>query len=169
MGHKNEYGCLMAQVCQTDKEKLSRFNKKLISDDILYIHPEDNYGREMDPHLTIKYGFFPDLKVDEVESILSGAKKFTITSKKISLFHSANYDVVKFDIDLTDEISKFRERADKFPNEDTFPNYHPHMTLAYIKPKSFIINHDFKSPCNFTIDRFVYSSMKNAKTNFSLS
>lgn len=58
--------------------------KKLVKDSQLYIEPNGDCGRETEPHVTIKYGFIPDLTDGEIKKMLSGVKKFTATASGIS-------------------------------------------------------------------------------------
>lgn len=155
MGANKSYGCLMAYVNPSSALQLVEHGKKIIKDDILYFAPDDDYGRETTPHVTIKYGFSTDLTSDEQNKFLVDLHPFTVQIESISIFDSEKFDVVKFDITISPILKRLREMADKFPNEDKHPIYHPHMTLAYVKKGSF----DKKSQVLFSvgIDKLVYS------------
>lgn len=163
-----DYGCLMAYVEESFKKKILKCGNDLIKDSQLYNEDGEEYGRETEPHVTIKYGFIPDLTDDEVKSILKGVKnKFQVTVTGLSTFQTPKFDVVKFDIKPTEVLSKLRQLCDKFPNEDEHPNFVPHMTLAYVKKGSFkhkVENKNFV----FTIDRMVYSPINGDKRVYKL-
>lgn len=135
---KNEYGCLMAIVDDSFKNTLLHVNNSLVSDDILYIDPEDpSYGRDDEPHVTVKFGFDPDLTHDEIKSVIAGIKPFHIKIIGLSRFQTEKFDVIKYDIEESIQLKTMRKRCDMFPNEDSHPVYHPHMTVAYVKPNTF--------------------------------
>lgn len=137
MNHKNEYGCLMAIVPKTHSPHIVKFGKTVIPSSILYTRPDDtSYGYDDNPHVTVKYGYAPDLSKHDLASILRGVKPFNIILHALSQFNNPEFDVVKFDAE-SPILRELRAKADQFPNQDKFPEYKPHMTLAYVKPKSF--------------------------------
>lgn len=137
MNHKNEYGCLMAIVPPTHGPHIVKFGKTVIPPSILYTKPnDDSYGYDNNPHVTVKYGYAPDLTKQDLATILRGIKPFNIILHALSQFNNPEFDVVKFDAE-SPVLRELRAKADQFPNNDRFPEYKPHMTLAYVKPKSF--------------------------------
>ena len=52
----------------------------------------------------------------------------------MTLFENEKFDVLKYDVvpGILAEANKVV--SDKFPNTDTYPDYHPHVTVAYLKP-----------------------------------
>jgi len=130
------YGCLMAKVADSHSKKIIEFGNKIISDDILFVE-NNEFGREIDPHVTIKYGFDPDLTELEIRRVIKGVKPFQVRILKLSLFNNnPKYDVVKFDVD-SPVLHQVRKLCDTYPNRDTFPEYHPHLTLAYVQKGTF--------------------------------
>jgi 2'-5' RNA ligase len=157
MNHKTEYGCLMAIIEKTQQSIILNTAKKLISNDILFTKPDDDsYGFDDEPHVTIKYGFTPDLNPDQVKNIIAGVKPFDITLVGLSFFKNPEFTVVKFDVN-SDILHQLRKKADGYPNEDAYPVYHPHLTLAYVKPDSFEPNKQGMSII-LKVNRFKYSS-----------
>jgi 2'-5' RNA ligase len=157
----------MCYISRDTVPKLISVGKKLVKDSQLYTEPNEDYGRETDPHVTIKYGFTPDLTDDEVKKMLSGVKKFSVTVSGISTFSPEKFDVVKFDVVPNGQLLDLRKLADKFPNKDSHPNYHPHITIAYVKKGSFPNKVEGKN-FTFLIDKMVYSTKSNVKTDYNL-
>lgn len=94
-------------------------------------------GREDNPHITVKYGLTDDSPetIQKLTQLLESHPPITATLGKTSVFTGGeDGDVVKAEVDspqlhaLNDAIAK------AFPNEDTHPEYEPHVTLAYVKP-----------------------------------
>ena len=157
----------MCYVSRDMTPKLIEIGKKLVKDSQLYTEPNEDYGRETEPHVTIKYGFLPDLTADEVKKILTGVKKFSVTASGISTFSPEKFDVVKFDIVPNGQLLALRKLADAFPNKDEHPQFHPHLTIAYVKKGSFPNKVTGKNII-FTIDRMVYSTSQSVKTEYKL-
>jgi 2'-5' RNA ligase len=164
-----DYGCLMAYVCAEDTAKMNKFGNKLIADKILY-KEGDEFGRESECHCTIKYGFKPDLTREEVEELIKGLSVFELTLDSISEFKNGEkkgFDVVKFDV-KSDLMKKLNKEASEFPNHDEHPDYHAHMTIAYVKPDTF--GKEKKDlGIKVKVDKIVYSPIKGEKMTFKLS
>jgi 2'-5' RNA ligase len=167
MDHKREFGCLMAYVSTASISRILEFGKRLITDSILYEVPGEEYGRESEPHVTIKFGFSTDLTDADVKKIIGDTKKFSVTAEGLSTFNNDKFQVVKFDIKNQNPLTKMRKLCDSFPNEDSHPDYHPHLTLAYTKVNSFPHKRTGLS-IPMTIDRMVYSPMTGEKRSYKL-
>jgi hypothetical protein len=159
----NSSGCLMAVVNHEDQQHVLKFARRMIPQKSLYEEVGDeSYGFDDCPHVTIKFGFNPDLTHQQLNEVLRGMKKFDVTVRKMNQFTTnEDYDVVKFEIEKSPELMKLRELCDKFPNDDKFPNYNPHMTLGYVKKGSFQFERndiDLKLP----VTQFKYSAMDDS-------
>lgn len=134
-----EYGCLMALPPIDYGYKMVNLAKRLIPVKNLYTDPNDpSYGHtDQDFHCTLKYGFSPDLMKVDVAKILKGMSPFLIKLKALNLFENDKYDVVKFEVEKCPVLTELRSRCDGYPNSDSYPDYKPHMTLAYVKKGTF--------------------------------
>ena len=158
-------GCLMAMIDEEYSKILNKFNHKLIPDEDLYIEGNE-FGREKECHVTIKYGFFPDLNELSLRYILKGQKTFMINLKSISIFENELFDVVKFDVEsLT--LTRLNKLASEYPNDDKYPEYHPHMTIAYVKKGTFKLSKD-GIKLNIPIKQICYSPISGGKSYFEL-
>lgn len=154
---KYEYGCVMAIVSEDASKKIIDIGKKLIPDDILYFEEGQEYGREVEPHVTIKFGLTQTYSKDKIGEVFSKIEPFKITLIAIDIFSNPKFDVVKFNVE-SDVLKKLNSLFSKLPNEDEHPIYHPHMTLAYVKPRE---GKRFKkqiNPIQLSIDRMKYSN-----------
>lgn len=128
---KLQYGCLMLGASVPNwKEKIS-----IVKPEDLYTEGDD-YGYEKEPHVTIIYGLHDD-KIYKSEFLDHVKSLYPVqaTISQISIFENDNeYDVVKFDVPVTEDLKEYRNFFEKFyPNTQTFNEYHPHMTIAYVK------------------------------------
>lgn len=145
--------------------------------DIAKINPEDVYtedgrGIEEDPHVTALYGFHDEVTVDEVKDIVKKVlqKPTTVKVTGISTFSSEDkpFDVVKFDIE-SKELSRLNKKLQKLPNTNTFPEYNPHMTIAYVKKGTGEkYKKVFEKPVLITGDKMVFLDKDKNETTWTL-
>lgn len=106
-----------------------------VPDEWLY-SPEgdDTMGRERESHITVKYGLVSNDVPDELRSIVDSTKPFPVYFDKISLFDTnPDYDVIKIDIKSPGLMLLNQKISAQLENEDKHPDYHPHVTVAYVK------------------------------------
>lgn len=134
MGNKErkyDYGCLMLEFESPYWESATLG----INPEDLYIDPnDDTYGLEKECHVTIVYGLHDEVTVDKLKPYL---KKLSLYGAHItgkSLFENPNFDVLKFDIACPQANLTNKELVTEMPITQTFKNYSPHMTIAYLKP-----------------------------------
>jgi 2'-5' RNA ligase len=96
---------------------------------------DDEYGLESEPHITLIYGIHP--KENDKEEIIDWLKTLNpmkLELSKVGIFENEKYDVVKIEVEPTEQLLKYRKYIEEtFENTQTFDNYNPHMTLAYVK------------------------------------
>ncbi len=88
-------------------------------------------GIETEPHITIKYGLHTD-SYHPVKSLLHGERPFNVTLGKTSIFKNEEFDVVKLSV-YGNELFKLNALVSELPHTDTYPDYKPHLTIAYVK------------------------------------
>ena len=164
---KLSYGCLMLNTDIPDwKEKISIVDK----DDVY--EEDDDYGYEKEPHVTILYGFHDDKinKKDLYEEIKK-LHPITVTIDTINCFinkDNDDYDVVKFVVPKIDQLKEYRKEFLKFPNTQSFPGYHPHLTIAYVKKGEAKKYEQKIKPFKVTFNKAIYSSPTYNKKFFDL-
>jgi 2'-5' RNA ligase len=104
------------------------------------INPSDlqDPGIEYEPHCTLLYGLHAGVTLDQITSIVSQFKFDNLKAYNPSLFENPEFDVFKYDIGYPTRGGAFlhncNQRLAKLPCTQTYPDYHPHTTIAYLKP-----------------------------------
>jgi len=154
-----KYGCVMldAKIDRWDEDHAGGIDPKDV-----YVKPyDDSYGLEDNPHVTVLYGIHEDEIDPEVVLgvIQDDMAPVTVIIKEIGMFENEEYDVVKYDVPVTEELQRYRDLLmSKFENTQTFPDYHPHITLAYLNKgegKKYVKK--LEEPFEVTFDKGVYS------------
>lgn len=126
----HKYGCAMAYF---NFPKMAELHTAISENDIYTDPTDDSYGLETTPHTTLLYGLHDTVGDEEVLNI---CKKYPIGQMILhnpSLFSNDKYDVLKFDVDNGD-LHNINSELSKLPHTTDFPDYHPHTTIAYLKP-----------------------------------
>jgi 2'-5' RNA ligase len=130
---------------------------------------DDTQGREDNPHITILYGIV-DNAPQQVIDLLQGKPQATATLGKVSLFENDDYDVVKISVE-SEDLAEFQKIIwDGVEHESDYPEYKPHVTIAYVKPGSGSLYSgatDFEGT-EVTFDTIVFSPSDGETTDIRL-
>jgi len=158
------YGCVMMEPKKIKGWKENHLDG--IEEDDIY-EEGDDYGLEEQPHITILYGIHED-EVDPsviVDMMEQKMEPVTVSIDEIDIFENEKYDVVKYNVPVTRQLKEYRDMfMNAFENTQTFSGYHPHMTIAYVKPgtgKKYKTK--LKEPFNVQFVKGVYSYHKPPK------
>ncbi len=124
------YGCVMLYF---DFPEIKVIHNLIFPSDLYVDDGDSTYGLEDEPHTTLLYGLHDEVSPISIDKTLN---KFTYGKCKIhtpSLFKNEKYDVLKFDVS-GDNLHETNEELKKFPHTSSYPTYHPHLTIAYVKP-----------------------------------
>jgi len=166
-----DYGCVMLFADIPDWDKLVR---KLVREEDLYNDSSNDYGFEKNPHITLLYGIHDEEIIDKsiIYSKIENISQLKFTVKEVSIFSNDDspYDVIKFDITATKALTDLRKEFEEdLPNTQTFPEFHPHMTIAYVKKgESAKYRRIFKKGLKFIFKKGVYSMPGYKKSYFDL-
>jgi len=126
-----EYAFLMINY---DTPELIKDIQNKLTDDELYIEEGEHYGIEGETHVTLVPCLDNSVDVNELRTMLQPLDKYTLMLNNVSMFtNNENYDVLKCDANsfiLNDTNKRIRE---KFPSYSEYTDYHPHVTIAYLK------------------------------------
>jgi 2'-5' RNA ligase len=130
-------------------------------------------GRELDSHITIKYGLLSD-EVEPIKKLFKNQKPFKATLGEIKHFEPKGmpFDVLCVEVfskdlsDMNEKITKELKCATGLPSDE----YHPHITIAYIKKgtcKDLYGNKEFVGK-EITIDSVEFSPVEGDKFTIEL-
>ena len=128
----------------------------------------DGYVADKVPHITLLYGLLEEAKnyAPHIEKVLAGWKLNEVEIDHFGYFDSPYpdepYYCVVAHIKVTPELLEGHHRLEFLPHINTFAEYKPHMTIAYIKK-------DNKMRDNFIEDLKKEFSGKKMKVNETLN
>lgn len=120
-----EYGCSMVFF---EFPEIKTIHQEIAESDL------SGSGIEKESHVTLLYGLHAD-EIDD-NKILDLSSELPIESMRlhnVSSFENEDFDVLKFDVDAP-VLYKINSKLTKLPHTNNFPYYHPHSTIAYLKP-----------------------------------
>lgn len=171
-GDTHSYGCVMLYF-NIDKSSWSKVQDLIEDEDVYSEEGDQTYGREDEPHITLLYGLHASIPDSEVEELINNIKPTKLTLKKISIFENDKFDVVKFDVTGVSKgrLSDMNKKFTELPHTTDYPDYHPHSTIAYVKPgtgKKYIQTLSGKDSLVVSSDVVTYSKADGGKERYKL-
>ncbi len=166
----NDYGCVMV-FFKVDGEAWESIQSE-IDDDDLYLgaEGETGFGKETDPHVTILYGIHTDVPDEDVEKLIDKVKEPNVSLGKVSSFSNPKFDVIKFDVESA-ALHKYNKLFKTLPHTSTFPEYHPHVTIAYLKKgmaDKYIKKLNERKPLDVEVNNIGYSKANGDRKDYDL-
>lgn len=127
-------------------------------------------GRETNLHITTKYGLMTS-NPNEVRLFVRSYGKVNVTVGKTGVFHNQDIDVVYLEISGDTLYGLSNLIGGSIPNEDAWPTYKPHITLAYVKPGTgdkYAGISDLEG-LQFTFDVLTFADQAGRETKISLT
>lgn len=130
---QSDWGWMFAGLPGDVADKVLKLTESIDEDD-LYTDGSGDYGKELEPHITLLYGIDEedgDLVKEKMGPTPTGAVSFG----GLSTFDNPKYQVLKLDIKGKVLQEVHDQAMDKVGAPgNTHPEYHPHTTIAYLKP-----------------------------------
>lgn len=127
-GDSYSSGCVMLYF---DFPQMNKIHDGIDSNDLYEEEGDRTFGLEDEPHCTLLYGLEDSVTVKQVKEILEQHTFGTCKVHNASLFEN-DYDVLKFDV-KGDSLHACNKALCELPYNNQYPDYHPHMTIAYLK------------------------------------
>ena len=159
-----EYGCVMVEVPVSNWDEIT----SSIDPEDVYTGGDDTHGIQENPHVTILYGLHDGVTEDQVKSVFEGFNDtINIEVNGVGIFENKDYDVVKFNVNPDGALQELHDKLSEFPNSNDFPDYKPHITIAYVKKgtgKKYV-KPDYKYTVK-NVDKITYSMADGTETQF---
>ena len=164
-----EYGCAMLYF---NFPEIYKIQDAINPDHLYYEDANGGYGFEDEPHTTLLYGLHEEVTLENIQKVLDN---YTYTTCKIhnpSLFENEKFDVLKFDVS-GDNLHESNSDLSKLPHTTSYPDYHPHLTIAYLKPgmgKKYVemLNKNKANEFELVPQYAVYSQPNGTKTKINI-
>ena len=127
-GQTYDYGCVMLYF---DFPEINKIHDAIDPKDIYYEEGDRSYGLEDEPHTTLLYGLHEEVELNEIREVLNEFEFSPCIIHNASLFEN-DYDVLKFDV-KGENLHEANAELKQFPYTSNFPDYHPHLTIGYLK------------------------------------
>jgi 2'-5' RNA ligase len=168
--HKaNKYGTVMVFL-DYNKSDWGEMLGVIDDDDLYEPKGETGYGKEDEPHVTILYGLHSDISDEDIEKEIKKIKRPDIELGGVSSFNNDLFDVLKFDVE-SEDLHILNNKFTKFPHTTSYPDYHPHTTIAYLKKgkaKEYINKLNNVKNISVTPSKIVYSKVNGEKLKYDL-
>ena len=159
-----EYGCVMVEVPVSNWDEITSY----IDPEDVYTGGDDSHGIQENPHVTILYGLHEGVTEEDVKSVFEGfTGSINIEVDGIGVFENKDYDVVKFNVNPDGALQELHDKLSEFPNSNSFPDYKPHITIAYVNKgtgKKYV-KPEYKYEVK-NVDNITYSMPSGEKVNF---
>ena len=170
---EERYGCLMLYADISKDDYINTVHEIVDLEDI-YEDPtgEEEYGYETEAHVTVLWGIhYDNVLIDNIVKTFYNIKdSYELEIEGIGVFENDDYDVVKFDVIPNKRLLHLRDYCiNTFENTQTFDDFHPHMTIAYVKKglgKKYLKKFNKSFYVNFT--KIVYSNPEYKKIYYNI-
>ena len=125
------YSCLMAKIPESLAKKVRDFGKAIPEERILK-DDKGERGRQKEVHVTVKYGIHTQDPA-EVFNVIQNFGSLKAKLGKTTVFWNEESIVIKVSVESYDLVRMNNMIRRQLECTDTYPDYKPHVTIAYVK------------------------------------
>ena len=132
-----------------------------------------SYGIEDKPHITVKFKI-PFDNPNKIIKILENMEGGNVSIQDIQIFEQDKYDVLVVECKSNTLNKLHKQLTDKLDIPDDYPDYIPHVTIAYFKKgkakqyKDMALKEFINKNLNFNFDKVIFQDRENKKTPINL-
>ena len=130
----SKLGCIMID---TEKIPVTQYVKDGANDLVQAEEDDHEMGAvsEVEPHVSLLFGLLENGNKwkDKVDKLLEGWKLDNVTIEEVTKFDTPDAWAIVAKVKKTPELIDGHERLTLLPHVNTFSEYQPHITLAYVK------------------------------------
>lgn len=129
-----EYQSLQLNIPDGELKKISEYQSTINEEDLSIDKEKGLGGLEDESHITVLFGLDDSVNKTDISSIVSDIQPVTATLGKVKCFENDDTDVLYVEIIGNDiiKLNSLIKNSVDTPGQ-TFSDYVPHMTLAYLK------------------------------------
>ncbi len=121
-----KYGAVMLPVDSGTADAINNITESIDEADL------ENDGKEDWLHVTVKYGLV-DADMEKLTEILGSVSAIDARLDAFDVFENDEHDVLIIKIE-SDDLHELNSRLSMLPHVDSYSEYRPHITIAYLKP-----------------------------------
>jgi 2'-5' RNA ligase len=122
------YSCLMANITSN---RVKDLRDRIPLEDYKFPNSPSK-GFQDNLHVTIHYGIFPDISFEKIKPVIKNQEAFNVLVTHMDFFDAPDTDILILKV-RSFTLNDLQRKIIKFPCKIDFPDYTPHITLAYLK------------------------------------
>ena len=131
------YGCVMVKIPEPLAEEARCYGASIPSAYLVKGNEDAPSGLSNDVHITVKYGLLED-DPEKVAGVIAGTEPILVRLGRASIFHNENEAVLKLGVESPGLKALHHKLAGSLRNVNTYRDYRPHVTIAYMVKKKMI-------------------------------
>jgi 2'-5' RNA ligase len=120
-------GCLLVPAPEEIAEAVLAFGRTIPPEELA------EGGLESEPHVTVRHGL-TSFSGRPLFERLETLGTLTLTLGELNVFSKSDVDVLYVTVENTREWTRWHDALDGMECRDSYPEYIPHMTVAYLRP-----------------------------------
>jgi len=126
-----DFGCAMIEVPFADWNEITAI---IDPEDVYEVEGDRSYGIQDNPHVTILYGLHATVSPEDLKAVLDSFEgEIKVKIGGIGIFENDGFDVVKLNVIPDGGLQQLHDMISQLPNSDQYPEYKPHITIAYVR------------------------------------
>lgn len=91
-------------------------------------------GRDVNPHVTVLWGFHPEVTAEQISAVTKGIGDIEIELGAFEAFPAGDDGIPLVIRVESEKLRKLRADLEALPHTKSWPDYKPHICIAYMKP-----------------------------------